>query len=217
MILSLETGLDGGTVSILRNGEQVDYVKGSGKVSKSEDLLLLLEELLKKNQISKGAITSIVVSEAPGSVTGIRIGLAIARGLSAALGIGIEKSSVLDAVVRLSGDGDGLWAAISTKSSGIYLRRYTKKDSRNYPVGEIRQFRELDEFIGSMQSSSDNFDRLAVNEELYEALFALDDVRELIQEKRIKAINGNFAEILGKLTGKNASDNVATAKRDVFD
>ena len=62
LILSFETGLDGGTVSILENGEQIDYAKGSEKVSKSEDLLLLLGELLEKNQIRKRAINAQVIS-----------------------------------------------------------------------------------------------------------------------------------------------------------
>jgi tRNA threonylcarbamoyl adenosine modification protein YeaZ len=216
LILSLEPGLDGGTVSILKNGEQIDCVKGSGKVSKSEDLLLLLDNLLKKNQIRKSAIKLIVVSEAPGSLTGIRIGLAFAKGLSAAFGIKVEKSSVLDALARLSGDCDNLWVAIATQSSGIYLRRYTKKGGLDYFAGEIRHCRELDEFIDLMLASVDDFDWLVVNRELYEALSVRNVFKERIQEKRIKLISGNFAEMLGKLIHKNASDNIIAKKNDAF-
>ena len=198
LILSFETGLDGGTVSILENGEQIDYAKGSGKVSKSEDLLLLLGELLEKNQIRKRAIKSIVVSDAPGSLTGIRIGLAIAKGLSAALNIEIEKSSVLEALLRLSGVGDNLRAAISTQSCGIYHQSYAGQGSSV----EINRCRNLEEFITLLQSSVGAAECLIVNEDLYNALALRDAFKELIKQYRIKSIGGNFAEILGKSINK---------------
>jgi tRNA threonylcarbamoyladenosine biosynthesis protein TsaB len=88
IILAIETALHPGGISILRDFEEIDFHVGSAEVSRSEDLLPIIADLLKKNQIHQKQIDLIGVSIGPGSFTGARIGLATAKGL--AMGIGCE-------------------------------------------------------------------------------------------------------------------------------
>ena len=88
IILAIETALHPGSVSLLRDFEEIDFRVGSAEVSRSEDLLSIISELLEKNQIHQKQIDLIGVSLGPGSFTGVRVGLATAKGL--ALGIGCE-------------------------------------------------------------------------------------------------------------------------------
>lgn len=88
IILAIETALHPGSVSILRDFEEIDFWIGSAEISRSEDLLPIIADLLKKNQIPQKQIDLIGVSIGPGSFTGVRVGLATAKGL--ALGIGCE-------------------------------------------------------------------------------------------------------------------------------
>jgi tRNA threonylcarbamoyladenosine biosynthesis protein TsaB len=88
IILAVETALHPGSVSILRDFEEIDFWVGSAEISRSEDLLPIISDLLKKNRIHQKQIDLIGVSIGPGSFTGVRVGLATAKGL--ALGIGCE-------------------------------------------------------------------------------------------------------------------------------
>ncbi|HEX8737281.1 MAG TPA: tRNA (adenosine(37)-N6)-threonylcarbamoyltransferase complex dimerization subunit type 1 TsaB [Pyrinomonadaceae bacterium] len=88
IILAIETALHPGGVSILEGASEIDFWVSGAEASRSEDLLPVISDLLKKNQIHQKQIDLIGVSRGPGSFTGVRVGLATAKGL--ALGIGCE-------------------------------------------------------------------------------------------------------------------------------
>jgi tRNA threonylcarbamoyl adenosine modification protein YeaZ len=100
VILAIETGIAGGSLSLLRNGSEIDFWKGVDKISRSEDLLLNISSLLSKNSLDKNEIKKIAVSCGPGSFTGVRVGIATAKGLQSALkceccGVSLLESMVL--------------------------------------------------------------------------------------------------------------------------
>ena len=81
----METSVKGGSISIFRDSKLIDFYIGDKTVSGSEDLLPKISELLTKNKIPKSEIDVIVVSNGPGSFTGIRIGIATAFALQKSL------------------------------------------------------------------------------------------------------------------------------------
>lgn len=56
----------------------------------SQVVLLLIEKILKENNLEPSDLTDIGVEEGPGSFTGIRVGVAIANAFSFALGIPVN-------------------------------------------------------------------------------------------------------------------------------
>ncbi len=180
IILALETAFDGGSVSILKSGKQIDWAVGAGELSKSEDILPLIENLLKKNGIEKREIGLIAVSDGPGSITGLRIGLAIARGLGDSLSAKVYKMSVLEAMTyRINLEGRVL-SALYTKKSGVFYREFLIKDGQCVPFGEVAQISKLSEFVDKLESLKEEKVAVVLDESLQQLLendaVVLDDV-----------------------------------------
>ena len=96
IILSIETAAGGGSLTLYRDEAEIDRWAGAKDVSKAEDILEQISDLLKKNKIEKKQIRSINVSSRSGSLTGTKICLAIAKGLSSALAIEVVENSISD-------------------------------------------------------------------------------------------------------------------------
>jgi tRNA threonylcarbamoyl adenosine modification protein YeaZ len=96
--LAIETGISNGSLSILKNGSEVDSWVGEEKISSSEVLLSNIAKLFSKNNINKLDTNRIAVSTGPGSFTGVRVGIASAVGLSKALRCECVGVSVLEAM-----------------------------------------------------------------------------------------------------------------------
>jgi tRNA threonylcarbamoyladenosine biosynthesis protein TsaB len=79
-ILCIETSIGKCSVS-LKHGESQDYIEADKKFMQSELLLPLMQQLLKRNNIDYKDLDILACSLGPGSFTGIRIGIAAARGI----------------------------------------------------------------------------------------------------------------------------------------
>ncbi len=99
IFLAIETASAGGSISLLRNNVEIDKWSGASVISKSEDVLDEISALLKKNKIERCEINFIVISKNAGSLTGSRIGLALARGLSKSLGCQYKEVCVLESLL----------------------------------------------------------------------------------------------------------------------
>lgn len=98
VILAVETAVLGGSLALASGNEIIDSWLGGNEVSRSEDLLVSIAELLGRNSLTRRNIGAIAVSNGPGSYTGIRVGIATALGLKNALHIPCIGISVLDAM-----------------------------------------------------------------------------------------------------------------------
>ena len=97
-VLAIESAIGGGSVAVLSNGLLLDKWHSTDTVPRSEQLLQIISNLIDRSIGGKHAISTIAVSRGPGSYTGIRIGLATAMGLGAALNIPVIGVSVLRAI-----------------------------------------------------------------------------------------------------------------------
>ena len=204
--MGLETGLEGGSVSILHKEKQIDFALGEGNVSRSEDLLPLIENLLKKNGLPKRDIELIAVSNSPGSLTGIRIGLAIAKGLGDALSARVCKYSVLEAMALLSNFEGRLISALYTEKSGIYFKEFEFKEGKNLFQSDLPVKADLSEFIYALRNPKNQIAFYVLNGELMTVLRGNTEIESLeLINKQFQIIRGNFAEILGRSAFKKVS------------
>lgn len=97
--MAIETAVRGGSVSLLRADEELDQWIGTDEHTKSKNILVEIEKILKRNSCRKKEITKVVVSRGPGSYTGARSGLAIGIGLSKSLDCQLFSVSVLKALL----------------------------------------------------------------------------------------------------------------------
>jgi tRNA threonylcarbamoyl adenosine modification protein YeaZ len=100
IILAIETALDGGSLSIIKDGAEIAFWTGMKPVSKAEEILEQIAELLKNSGIQKKHLNLIAVSKGPGSSTGAKIGQSIAKGLGNALGISVFEVSAAEALLE---------------------------------------------------------------------------------------------------------------------
>ncbi len=93
LILAFDTATDRATSAVVSDGE----VLGE-RLSRASTLLEDVDALLRQAGAHAGDIDALAVGTGPGSFTGIRIGLAAARGLAIALDVPVAGVSTLDAL-----------------------------------------------------------------------------------------------------------------------
>jgi len=194
-ILGVESGLAGGSVAIFSEEKCIDSRAGEKTLSRSEDLLVLIEEILAENDLQKRELASIIVSDGPGSITGVRIGLATARGLSDALAIPARRFSVLDALAVSSGRRMDLTAAVFGEKSGLHVRDYKCVDGMLSPSGAIFHERDVNGFLARLDSAAESKQNFVVHEDL-EFLSKRGLNKSLKGNSYIDVVCGHYASLL---------------------
>lgn len=98
--LSLETGIYGGSISVLKNGVELAGWIGEASQTQSNKFLEAINLTIRNSGLNLFEIKKIVVSNGPGSYTGLRIGHSIAKGLKMACGASIEGVSAMEALLK---------------------------------------------------------------------------------------------------------------------
>lgn len=123
---------DSGSDSVM--GEVTETI-GRGH---AEHLMHVVDEALAKAGTGLSAIERVVVTVGPGSFTGIRIGVAAARGFALSLDIpavGVTTLEVMAAAAGKQNPGKPVLAAIDAKREEIYLQAFSANGD---PLDEAR-------------------------------------------------------------------------------
>lgn len=142
IILAIESAISGGSVSLLDESREIAHWIGTSNVSRAEDLIVNVDELLNSNKIERNEIDLIAVSAGPGSFTGIRIGIATALGLKAGLGIEMSSESALKAMAFSQPDNDKIVAVIPMGRDSVCLQSFQKQSNIVTPLDEPRTMPE---------------------------------------------------------------------------
>lgn len=146
LVLAIETSISSGSLSILEGPSEIDFWIGSNDSPRSEDLLSNIAKLLSKNGINKSEITKIAVSMGPGSFTGVRVGIATAKGLAYSLNckcifvqlleamtLGVQSTENTIAAFAVA-EGEICWQVFETDSKNQTRSRSNPK------IGLIKDF-----------------------------------------------------------------------------
>jgi tRNA threonylcarbamoyladenosine biosynthesis protein TsaB len=85
LILNIETATAVCSVALAKDGQLLGLKESNTRNNHSSALPLFIDEVIKRTNVSLTDIDAIAVSEGPGSYTGLRIGVAAAKGLCYAL------------------------------------------------------------------------------------------------------------------------------------
>jgi tRNA threonylcarbamoyladenosine biosynthesis protein TsaB len=86
LILNIETSTSVCSVALANNGQIICQKESNEEKSHAKLLTLFIDEVLKESATIFNQIDAIAVSKGPGSYTGLRIGVSVAKGLCYALG-----------------------------------------------------------------------------------------------------------------------------------
>jgi len=126
IILAIESAIAGGSISLLRSGIEVANWIGTSDVSKAEDLLVNIDEILVGRGIPAKEIDLLAVSAGPGSFTGIRIGLATALGLKNGLGVEMSSENALKAMAFMHASEGTMSAAVPVGRNAVCIQTFER-------------------------------------------------------------------------------------------
>lgn len=81
LILNIETATNICSVSLSRDGEVISFIDNDEEKSHAKLLTVFINSLLKENNLKVKDLDAVAVSKGPGSYTGLRIGVSVAKGL----------------------------------------------------------------------------------------------------------------------------------------
>ena len=129
--LTIDTASDMASVALSREGALEAELTWRCPRNHSRELLPAVEYLLQRSGVDKGELTAVFVCIGPGSYTGLRVGIASAKGLAFALRLPIVGVGRLEAdayqhadftgpicAVHRAGRGELAWAVYRSASSG---------------------------------------------------------------------------------------------------
>ncbi len=113
LILAFDTATDVATSAIVADGTII-----AERVSRPQLLLADVDAMLSAAGLHATDLTGIVVGTGPGSFTGMRIGLSVARGLGLALDLPVAGVSTLDA---LAAGADNAYPVVDARRGEVFV------------------------------------------------------------------------------------------------
>ena len=138
-ILALESSAKAASVAIWEDGALLArYYQASG-LTHSRTLLSMTEAILKNTELSLDKIDGIAAAKGPGSFTGIRIGLAAAKGLAWSSGKGLCGVSTLEAMAyMIRDDRYVICPVMDARRNQVYNALFSCTGSRPERITEDR-------------------------------------------------------------------------------
>jgi tRNA threonylcarbamoyladenosine biosynthesis protein TsaB len=130
LILAFDTTLAACSVAVWRDGATLAMAHAEMERGQAEALAPLIDGIMKEAGVNFAALSRIAVTIGPGSFTGVRVGLATARGFGLALGIpviGLTTGEVLQVGAATRGT---VISVIDTKRGDFYVETFQADGTR---------------------------------------------------------------------------------------
>lgn len=126
IVLALDTCLGACSAALTADGASLAWASEAMTRGHQERLAPMVREVLAKANIPAAAIDRIGVTIGPGSFTGLRVGLAFAKGLALALGQPCVGIGTLESLAASIPAGGGQAAAIDAGRGRLYLQLFDR-------------------------------------------------------------------------------------------
>lgn len=127
-VLGIDTATHTASVAVADAHGQV-LAQGTLDASgRSDDLLVLIDDVCRRAKVAPGALAAVAVGAGPGSFTGLRIGMATAKGIAFAAGCPLWLASSLHALAEEAAaelaPGSLVVAALDARRGEVYCGFY---------------------------------------------------------------------------------------------
>jgi tRNA threonylcarbamoyladenosine biosynthesis protein TsaB len=126
-VLAFDCAITGLEVAIVRDGFALAMQEHKGR-GQAAILLPAIAEVLEDSGVDRRALSMIAVTIGPGSFTGVRVGLAAARGLALALGVPLAGITTTTALVASAPRDDRLAVAAIDSHLGDWFCAFAGSD-----------------------------------------------------------------------------------------
>ena len=168
MILFIDTHDELITIA-LKNKENLFIKTQESEYSHSIYTMPMIEQIFKENNLEIKDLEKVIVINGPGSFTGIRIGLSIAKTLAYALNIKINTISSLIAYLvsndtnkdkkAVIEDNKGFYVSVFDKDNNVIIEEtYVEEDSYNYDEVEKKlDIEKIIKYLENKESENPHF------------------------------------------------------------
>ena len=140
LMLALESSAKAASAAVFEDGRLLGLTVENSGLTHSRTLLPMAEDLLRNLDRSVRDLGVVAVAHGPGSFTGLRIGMAEAKGLCWALQIPVIGVSTLEAMAFGGPDMDGtmLCCAMDARRAQVYNALFTVENGKPVRLTEDR-------------------------------------------------------------------------------
>lgn len=133
LILGLESSAKAASAALCRDGELIAQYSQCSGLTHSRTLLPMVEDLLRNTETELSEVDAVAVARGPGSFTGIRIGVAAAKGLcwgaeKPAIGVSTLAAMAWNGVA--AGEGALVCCCMDARRQQVYNALFEIKDGK---------------------------------------------------------------------------------------
>ncbi|MCC7259574.1 MAG: tRNA (adenosine(37)-N6)-threonylcarbamoyltransferase complex dimerization subunit type 1 TsaB [Alphaproteobacteria bacterium] len=136
-ILAFDACMGTASVAVAVKGEIRVFLHEPRTAIQAEMLLPMIEQALTESGVTYDALDAVAVTVGPGSFTGVRIGLATAKGIALAAGKPLIGVTTLEAVALMrqqqGSAGEEIDAVLDARRGQVYFQRF---DAMRTPLGD---------------------------------------------------------------------------------
>ncbi len=126
IVLSIDTTIDACQAAVLDGDTALSAISEAMTRGHQERLAPLVAETMAQARVAFAALDRVAVTVGPGSFTGVRVGLAFARGLALALDIPCIGVGALEALAASAANAGKVVAVIDAKRGQVYLQLFDR-------------------------------------------------------------------------------------------
>jgi tRNA threonylcarbamoyladenosine biosynthesis protein TsaB len=177
LLLNIDTAMDTASVCLAKEGISIAYAENNDQKNHSAWLHTAVIELLQQSGVQFNELTAVGVSIGPGSYTGLRVGLAAAKGFCYALGIPLITINTLEmlaaAVSEEANDNDLICPMIDARRNEVFTAVYEKSLHERVPAHAlVLEKKSFDATLSTNRmifcgNGSDKFRQIIQNEHAY--------------------------------------------------
>lgn len=139
--LTIETSTEVCSAALFKNDQLVALKEEGGQYSHAEKLAVFIEALFQESELTPQDLSAVAVSKGPGSYTGLRIGVSMAKGLCFALNIPLIAIDTLKSmawgVAQQKLDKALLCPMVDARRMEVYTAMFTNELETKKPVEAV--------------------------------------------------------------------------------
>lgn len=139
LLLHIESSTEVCSTCLSKDGEIIEVIETQEPFQHGSQLTVFIDQLLKNNAISIESLDGVVVSSGPGSYTGLRIGVSVAKGICYGLDIPLipvdTLQSLANATIALNNDPDAVYfPMIDARRMEVYTQCFSNTMKELQPL-----------------------------------------------------------------------------------